>query len=132
MPFIDYIAVKGRTTSKTCHIDVTEDDGITFKPLDLNPYSVRFRILGSATADAKVLVEHLITQNSLESEDGVISDPSNGDFTITVTKEDTNIIGLGNHPIDIVLLDAETLEEVYALTEGGTKGEFNKIQVVQV
>lgn len=132
MPFIDYIAVKGRATSKTCHIDVTNDNGISFQPLDLNPYSIRFRILGSATADAKVLVEHLITQNSLASEDGVIIDPSNGDFVITVTKDDTNIIGLGNHPIDIVLVDANTLEEVYALTEGGTKGEFNKIQVVQV
>ncbi len=132
MPFIDYIAVKGRTTSKTCHIDVTGDNGISFQPLNLNPYSIRFRILGSATADAKVLVEHLITQNSLESEDGVITDPSNGDFVITVTKEDTNIIGLGNHPIEIMILDAETLEEVYALTEGGTKGEFNKVQVVQV
>lgn len=132
MPFIDYTAVKGRTTSKTCHIDITEDNGISFKPLDLNPYSIRFRILGSATADAKVLVEHLITQNSSESEDGAITNPTEGEFTITVTKDDTNIIGLGNHPIEIMIVDANTLEEVYALTEGGTKGEFNKIQVVQV
>lgn len=131
MPYIDAVVVKGRGKTFSCHIEVNENADI-FKPLDLSTYSIRFRVLGSPTADAKVLVEHLITQNTEETIDGVINDPVNGDFLFTITKEDTDIIGLGNHPIEIMIVDAESLEEIYALTEGGTKGEFNSIQVVQV
>lgn len=131
MTFIDAVVVKGRGKTFSCHIEVNENADI-FKPLDLSTFSIRFRILGSATADAKILVEHLITQNTEADIDGVINNPVNGDFYFTVTKEDTDIIGLGNHPIEIMIVDANTLEDVYALTEGGTKGEFNSIQVVQV
>ena len=60
------------------------------------------------------------------------TDPDNGEFTFTITKEDTDLIGLGNHPIRLVLLNAEDLQPEFTLTEGGQKGEFSKVQVVQV
>lgn len=131
MTFIDAVVIKGQGKTFSCHIETNENADI-FIPLDLSPYSVRLRVLGSATADAKVLVEHIITQNTDKDVDGIIDDPYNGNFLFTITKEDTNILGLGNHPISLTLLDAETEEEVFTLTEGGLKGEFNSIQVVQV
>lgn len=130
MPFIDATIVMGRTKSFSGHIETQETAG-AFSPLDLSSYSIRFRVLGAPTADAKVLVEHLITQNTELEVDGVIDNPTNGDFIFTITKDDTITLGLGNHPIEIMIVDAETLEEVFSLTEGGQRGEFNKIQIVQ-
>ena len=49
-----------------------------------------------------------------------------------ITKEDTDIIGLGNHPIRLVLVNADDLTPELTLTEGGLNGEFSKVQVVQV
>lgn len=129
--YIDATVIKGMTTSKSCHIEV-KDSGTKFAPLDLNGYAVRLRILGSATADAEVLVEHIITQNTDVNVDGVIDNPNGGDFILTINKEDTEILGVGNHPISLQLLNAEDLIVEYNLTEGGQKGEFSKIQVVQV
>ena len=67
MQYIDAVCVKGERKVFSCSIEVT-DTGTVFNPLDLTDYNVRFRVLGSPTADAKVLVEHIITQVSdLES-----------------------------------------------------------------
>ena len=131
--YIDCVVVKGEPyKSFSCSIQVTENNGATFANFDLNNYSVLFQILGAPTADAKVLVEHLITQNTDLTVDGQINNPDNGEFTFTITKEDTDLIGLGNHPIRLVLLNAEDLQPEFTLTEGGEKGEFSKVQVVQV
>ena len=131
--YIDCVVVKGEHyKSFSCSIQVTENNGATFTNFDLNNYSVLFQILGAPTADAKVLVEQLITQNTDLTVDGQINNPDNGEFTFTITKEDTDLIGLGHHPIRLALLNAEDLQPEFTLTEGGQKGEFSKVQVVQV
>ena len=89
-------------------------------------------MLGAPTADAEVLVEHLITENSDMEVDGQIDNPTNGQFTFTINKDDTDVLGLGKFPIQIILVDAESLIPQFTLTEGGEKGEFSKIQIVQV
>lgn len=129
--YIDATVIKGETRSFGCSIEFNENADI-FKPFDLNPYSIIFEILGSATADAEVLVSHLITQNSTISQDGIINDAANGQFIFTVTAEDTNKIGLGQHPVRLKIVDAASLETIYSLTEGELNGEFSKIQVVLV
>ena len=91
-----------------------------------------FQILGAPTADAKVLVEHLITQNTDLFSEGQINNPEVGEFTFVITKEDADIIGLGNHPIRLVLVNEDDLTPELTLTEGGLNGEFSKVQVVQV
>lgn len=129
--YIDAVIVKGETKGFSCSIQALNEVG-SFEPLNLNDYSVQFRIMGAPTADAEVLVEHLITQNTDIETEGQIDDAENGSFTFVVTAEDTDIIGLGNHPIQLRLLDATDLTVEFTLTEGGQKGEFSKIQVVQV
>lgn len=141
--FIDAACVYGEKKSFSVSINtmLDEDDnspdfilhnGVKFKPFDLNDYSVRFQILGSATADADVLVDKLITQNTDLEEIGQITNAANGEFSFTVSKDDTIKIGLGKHPIKITLVDIDTLEPLFTLTEGGENEEFNKIFVVQV
>lgn len=110
----------------------TTENGVNFTPLDLNLFAIKFKVLGSPTADAKVLVEHLITQDSSIDEGGQITDPDNGEFSFTITAEDTRILGLGHHPIAIDLLDADTLEYVDTITQGKENGEYNKIYIVEV
>lgn len=143
MLFIDAAIVSGTTKpfSVSINTKMSEDDtsasfilhnGEKFLPFDLSNYSIKFKILGSATADAEVLVEHLITQNSDIEIDGQITDAVNGQFTFTVTAEDTNIVGLGQHPIMLELVDIDTLAHFFTLTEGGKNGEFSKIFIVQV
>lgn len=130
--YIDAVVVKGTSRTFTVSIETLNEDGITFSPLDLDPYSVRFTVLGSATADGTVLLQKVITQNTEESEEGAITVPESGEFSFTINSDDTNTLGLGNFPIMLELLNAETLEVEFVLTEGGHQAEFNRIQVVQV
>lgn len=130
--YIDAVVVKGTSRTFTVSIETLNEDGITFSPLDLDPYSVRFTVLGSATADGTVLLQKVITQNTEESKEGAITVPESGEFSFTINSDDTNTLGLGNFPIMLELLNAETLEVEFVLTEGGHQAEFNRIQVVQV
>lgn len=134
--FIDAVVVKGSGKSFNVSVNVLSATSTESEPefvaLDLDPYAVQFRILGATTSDAKVLVEHLITQNTEPSEDGQITNPQDGQFTFTVTAEDTNKLGFGKFPIQINMLDAETLQHEFTLTEGGENSEFNCVRIVQV
>jgi len=130
--FIDAAIIYGQSKPFTVSIQVRNEDDTGFVPFDLSEYSIYFRILGSTTHNAKPLVEHLITQDSELDEDGAITNAVNGEFTFNVTAEDTITVGLGVHPIEIEIVDIDTLETEFILTEGGLYGEFNKIHVVQV
>ena len=130
--YIDAVVVKGTKRTFTVSIDTLNEDLVTSSPLDLNSYSVRFTVLGSATADAEVLLQKVITQNTEIDEVGIINNPDNGGFSFTITAEDTQTLGLGKFPIMLELLNANTLEPEIVLTEGAYGGEFNKIQIVQV
>lgn len=129
--YIDAVVVLGETKGFSCSIQVNTNAS-NFVPLDLNNYAVQFRVMGAPTADAEVLVEHIITQNTDIETQGQINNPANGEFTFVITAEDTVKLGIGNHPIQLRLLNAEDLEPEYTLTEGGEKGEFSKLQIVQV
>lgn len=131
--FIDAVVVKGTGRTFTVSINHLQENSLTvFEPLDLNPYSIKFKIMGSSTADGKILIEKLITQNSNPDVEGLIFDPNNGQFSFTVTAEDTINLGLGDFPIMLELVDPDTLETQFVLTEGGQQAEFNKIKIVQV
>ena len=132
MPYINAMCIKGQKNIFSSTIEITEDNGVSFVPFDLNAYSVRFRVLGAPTADAKTLIEKIITQNTDIEVIGQIDNPSNGSFTFTITKDDTNILGLGKFPIKLDLLDAASGSEIYSLTLGDERSEFNAIRVVQV
>lgn len=130
--YIDAVCIKGQDKTFTCSIQVKNETETTFVPFDLNSYSIQFRVLGAPTSDAKVLLEHIITQNTEYNSYGQIDNPNDGEFTFGFTKEELDILGLGNHPIEINLLNADDLSFAFTLTEGGQKGEFSKIRVVQV
>lgn len=132
MTFLDAVVVKGETKTFSVSIETTENNGVTFTPLNLNNFAIQFRILGATTSDAKVLVEHIITQNSDMETEGVIDDASNGQFIFAITKEETNKLGFGAFPVSLALLDAASLDHVFTLTEGAFNGEFSKIRIVQV
>ena len=132
MPYIDATCIKGQKNIFSSTIEITEDNGVSFAPFDLNAYSVRFRVLGAPTADAKTLIEKIITQNTDIEVIGQIDNPSNGSFTFTITKDDTNILGLGKFPIKLDLLDAASGSQIYSLTLGDERSEFKSIRVVQV
>ena len=131
--YIDAVVVKGTRRIFGCTVNTkTQNEAKDeFAPLDLTPYSVRFRVLGSATADAKVLLEKIITQTTDEESIGVINNAENGQFEFVINIADTQLLGLGKFAIMIELLDANTLEPQITLTEGGYNGEFNKLQIVQ-
>lgn len=131
MSYIDATCVKGQNNPFTASIEIN-DNASEFSPLDLNDYAIRLRILGAPTADAKVLIEKIITQNTDIETLGRIDDPNNGAFTFVVNKADTNSLGLGKFPIQLTLLDATSLAEVYVLNIGDENNEFNAIRVVQV
>lgn len=130
--FIDAVVLKGQTRQFTSTIQIRDEQNLDFIPFNLFPYIVRFRVMGSAVADADVIVEHIITQVSDLETVGQITNAEAGEFTFTITAEDTNILGLGKKPIMIDILNADTQELVYTLTEGGARGEYNKIYIVQV
>lgn len=129
--YIDAVVIYGQPRSFGVSIEINENADI-FKPFDLSPYSIIFKVLGSSTADAEVLVEHLITQNSNRNTDGWINDPTNGEFVFTITEKDTRRLGLGQHPIQIDIIDAASGILMHSLTEGAQNGEFSKINIVQV
>ena len=131
MPYIDATCIKGQKNIFSSTIEITEDNGVSFVPFDLNAYSVRFRVLGAPPAHAKTLIEKIITQNTDIEVIGQIDNPSNGSFTFTITKDDTDILGLGKFPIKLDLLDAASGSEIYSLTLGDERSEFNAIRVVQ-
>lgn len=130
--YINATITYGLGKSYSCSIETTENNGVSFTPLDLNLFAIRFKVLGSPTADAKVLIEHIITQNTSEEDGGQIYDPDNGKFSFTITKEDTFKLGLGHFPIAIDLLDGETEEYVDTITQGKEGEEFNKVHIVEV
>lgn len=130
--FIDAVVLKGQTRQFTSTIQIRDEQNLNFVPFNLLPYVIRFRVMGSAVADADVIVEHIITQVSDLETVGQITNAEAGEFTFTITAEDTNILGLGKKPIMIDILNADTQELVYTLTEGGARGEYNKIYIVQV
>lgn len=132
MTFIDAVVVKGTTKRFTVSIQVRNAQDTGFEPLDLSDYSIGFYIMGAPTADAKRLVEKVITQNTDDDLEGSIYNPEGGEFSFVITDEDTKRVGLGKHPIMLELLDAASLTSEFVLTEGGLNGEFNSIQVVQV
>ena len=129
--YLDAVVIYGQPRSFGVSIEINENASI-FKPFDLSPYSIKFKVLGSSTADAEILVEHLITQNSDRNTDGIINDPTNGEFVFTITAEDTKTLGLGQHPIQIDIIDAASGILMHSLTEGAENGEFSKINIVQV
>lgn len=131
MPYIDATCIKGQNNPFTASIEIN-DNAEEFTPFDLNNYSIRMQILGAPTADAKVLIEKIITQNTDIEEFGQINDPNNGAFTFVINKEDTNLLGLGKFPVKLDILDATSLSEIYSLTIGDERNEFNCIRVVQV
>ena len=129
--FIDATVIKG--SDRTFTVSITQDQGGGKEiPVDLSTFKILFKVLGSPTADAKVLVLHEITSNSDVRKDGLITDSANGQFSFTITKEDTNLLGLGDHPIMMELIDLIDGSIAAILGEGGTRGEFNKINIVQV
>lgn len=131
MAFMDAVVVKGQTKGFSCTIQINENSD-NFSPLDLSLYSVRLRVLGAPTNDAKILLEKVITGNTDIETVGQIDDPENGSFTFVISADDTNSLGLGAFPLSLALIDADSLEEQYLLTEGGFTGEFNKLRIVQV
>lgn len=130
--FIDAVVIKGSTKTFSVSINQRKEDDTGFEPLDLSNYAVKFSILGAPTADSKVLVEHIITTNTDQNIDGIISNPTEGEFYFTVTADDTNTLGVGKFPIKLQLLDGTSFDDLDILTEGNTKGEFNAIQVLEV
>lgn len=131
--FIDAVVVKGTKRTFSVSINQLKENSLTeFEPLDLDPYSIVLKVLGSSTADGAVLLEKVITQNTDVDEEGVIDVPDNGQFSFTITAEDTQELGLGKFPIMLQLVDPTSLEPQITLTEGGFGGEFNKLQIVQV
>lgn len=130
--FIDAAVIKGEQKVFNSTINILDDTGSKFVPLDLTPFAIRFCVLGSTTADADVLVEHIITSSSDLETDGQILDAANGNFAFAITAEDTEKLGLGEHPIKIDLLDYTDLSYIDTITQGGKNGEFNKIFIIQV
>lgn len=130
--FIDAVILYGQSKNFSVSVNVLDEETGEFIPFDLSDYAVSFKVLGSPTANAEVLVEHIITEVSDLDEDGQITDAQNGQFTFNVTAEDTATIGMGQHPIKIDIVDSESLDLEFTLTEGGEDGEFNKVYIVQV
>lgn len=131
MQYINAVQVIGTVRPFTCTIQTT-DNLADFIPLDLTEYSVRFRVLGAPTADAKVLIEHIITGNSDIETVGQITNAAAGQFTFTISPEETLELGLGDFPISLELINAVSGQLIYTITEGGRNGEFNKLRIVQV
>lgn len=130
--FIDAMVVKGQTRQFLCTVQLLDETGQNFVPMDLSPYNIRVSVLGSPTADAQILVQHILNENTDIETEGQITDSDNGEFTFVITDKDTQALGLGNFPIMLELLDYDTNELVYTITQGGLNGEFNKIQIIQV
>ena len=100
--------------------------------MNLTGYKVRFRVLGSARGNGTILLEKIITADTSGLITGTIAEPESGEFTFTVTAADTNMLGLGEFPICLQILDEDD-NVIFTLTEGGNnQGEFNKLSIVRV
>lgn len=130
--YIDAVVVKGTNRTFSVSIKQRTEDEQSFEPFDLSIYSVKFSVMGSPVADREVLLEKLITTNTDVDVLGNIDNPTEGQFSFTINREDTNILGLGKFPIKLELLDATSLTTEVVLTEGGYEGEFNALQIVEV
>lgn len=130
--YIDAVIVKGSTKTFSVSINQRNEEDTGFEPFDLSDYAIRFSVLGSPVADGDVMIEHIITTNTTEEEGGCIDDPTNGEFTFTITAQDTNNLGLGKFPVKIEILDGTSLVVEHVLTEGNENGEFNAIRIVEV
>lgn len=131
--FIDAVVVKGAGNKRfTVSIEERDETETSFIPFDLSNYLIRFRVLGAPTADGKVLIEHTFDANSEIDKGGQITDGQNGQFTFTITEEDQEKLAVGKYPIDLSILTPEDNSAEIILTEGGERGEFNCIRVVQV
>lgn len=130
--YIDAVIVKGSTKTFSVSINQRNEEDTGFEPFDLSDYAIRFSVLGSPVADEDVMIEHIITTNTTEDEGGCIDDPTNGEFTFTITAKDTNDLGLGKFPVKIEILDGTSLVVEHVLTEGNENGEFNAIRIVEV
>lgn len=135
--YMDGVVVIGKTRTFSVQINqVTEEtQNLTnpeFEPMDLSPYNIRFRLLGSAEGNGIILLEKIITQVTDHDIVGFIEEPTSGEFTFVITGDESLTLGLGVFPITLELLDADTGEPVHTLTEGGiAQGEFNKITIVR-
>ena len=135
--YIDGVVVIGKTRTFSVQINqVTEEtqnlSNPEFEPMDLSPYNIRFRLLGSAEGNGIILLEKIITQTTNRNTVGIIEEPTSGEFTFVITDDESLTLGLGNFPMTLELIDTDTEEPIYTLTEGGiAQGEFNKIQVVR-
>lgn len=131
--YIDAVVVHGIGRTLTVQIEhLKQDSQEEFDKFNLTPYSIRFRVLGSADGAGQTLIEKIITQSSDESTTGRITDAEAGEFSFTITADDTKFLGIGARPICLEIVDAETLENVYTLTEGGiAQGEFSKVTIVR-
>ena len=135
--YIDGVVVIGKTRTFSVQINqVTEEtqnlSNPEFEPMDLSSYNIRFRLLGSAEGNGIILLEKIITQTTDRNAVGIIEEPTSGEFTFVITNDESLTLGLGNFPMTLELIDADTDEPIYTLTEGGiAQGEFNKIQIVR-
>lgn len=138
--YIDAVAVLGIGREFSVAIDVKASEneestdliGTDFIPMNLTGYKVRFRILGSARGNGTILLEKIITADTSGLITGTIAEPESGEFTFTVTSADTNMLGLGEFPICLQILDEDD-NVIFTLTEGGNnQGEFNKLSIVRV
>lgn len=129
--YIDAVVTLGNTMRHSVSITVN-DNANNFSSFDLNGYNIRLRILGSPTSDAKVLKEYIITQNTDLETQGQIDNPDEGQFVFVIPAEDILELGIGSFPVELAILDETDGTVEYILTEGGFRGEFNRINIVQV
>lgn len=140
--FIDAVIVKGIGRTLVVSLNHVKEESMDnedldiksdFEPMDLTPYHVRFRVLGSADGNGAVLIEKIITQDTDPEDIGRITNSTNaGLFSFAVNKADTEALGIGTFPISLELLDAGTGDVIASLTEGGiAQGEFSKIIIVR-
>lgn len=135
--YIDGVVVIGKTRTFSVQINqVTEEtqnlSNPEFEPMNLSPYNIRFRLLGSAEGNGIILLEKIITQTTDRNAVGIVEEPTSGEFTFVITDDESLTLGLGNFPMTLELIDIDTEEPIYTLTEGGiAQGEFNKIQIVR-
>lgn len=130
--FINAVLIYGEAKNFSVSVNVKNENETEFIPFNLTDYAIQFNVLGSPTANAKVLVSKTITQLTNLNEEGQITDAQNGQFVFNITADETIQLGLGHHPIQIKIIDLDTGNELVTLTEGGDLGEFNKIHIVQV
>lgn len=130
--FIDAVLIYGEAKNFSVSVNVRNDNDTSFVPFDLTDYAIKFDVLGSPTANGKILLSKTITQLTNLNEEGQITDAQNGQFVFNITADETVQLGLGHHPIQIKIIDLDTGAEFITLTEGGDLGEFSKLHIVQV